>query len=183
MHELGKTRYEGIRPLVSELANYNVAILALLDGINPGRIFVNDLENPSAAYIETVEGRHLVGVSIRDTFTSALQTHFDANMPDWGIAVTVDPDSWVNSLANIFHPRPVRQMTRRHYVCTKLAYTNWRERLPDGFVVRPIDSNLLDNEALDIPDHILNWIKYNWGTRAHYEQYGFGFARYTSSRL
>ena len=97
--ELDKTCYERIRSLVTELAAYNVAIPALLDGINPGRVFVDDRDHPQAAYLDTVEGRHLVGDAANDAFIAALQVHFTAHMPSWGIDVTVPSDAWVERLA------------------------------------------------------------------------------------
>jgi RimJ/RimL family protein N-acetyltransferase len=55
-----------------------------------------------------------------------------------------------------------------------LQYTDWRERIPDGFAVRRVDDALLDAADNDIPDHIFSWIEWNWESRENYRNRGFG---------
>ncbi|MBZ0299778.1 MAG: GNAT family N-acetyltransferase [Anaerolineae bacterium] len=181
-HELDVRRYEEVRPLFDELAAYYVSIPALFDGVNPGRIFVDDPTHPQAALIQSVEGYHLAGGPTNAAFIADLnlwlqETYFndDVTVEGGAFYACVHPDTWAQHMADIFAPRTVFIHPRRHYVCTELAYRDWREHVPSGFSVQRIDDPLLDAPELDIPGHIRSWIRYNWGSRENYRAHGFGF--------
>lgn len=182
MHELDRNHYDSVRPLVQALAAYNVSVPALLDGINPGRVFVDNPATPRAVFMETVEGHHLAGDPASDVFITQINTYLRGNfyndadtVTGGAIALCIDPPGWEQQLDALFHPRSPFALPRRHYLCTDLKYTDWREQLPDGFAVRRLDDDLLDNPAVTIPDHILSWINNNWRSRENYSRHGFGF--------
>lgn len=175
-HQMSLEQYERVRPIVSGLAAYNASIPALLDGINPGRVFVDDIEQPTAAYLETVEGNHLAGDAGNTAFVEALNGYFRTyyfSHENAYIFICMDSEAW--DKAAVFAPRTPATASRRHYVCEELVYQDWWENLPDGFSIRRIDDALLDDQTLDIPGHIRGWINNNWGSGEHYTRYGFGF--------
>ena len=180
--ELEKSKYDNVRPLFTELAAYNVSISALLEGMNPGRVFVDNADSPQAAFMKTVEGHHLVGDPNNIAFINAINADFQENhyhdeVTVWGddMMLCVHPDAWRDSLPALLAPREPLTLARRHYVCMALKYDNWRDHLPDSYDVRQIDNDLLDESEFSIPEHILGWINGNWGTRANYTHHGFGF--------
>jgi RimJ/RimL family protein N-acetyltransferase len=180
MIELDRSDYAKVSARFDALAAYNVSIPALLDGINPGSILVDEADHPQLVFMRTVEGNFLVG----DPQDSASVAAFNAYLCGfYNDEVTVEgrmlyldfyPDGWQEHTAALFQPRSPINNPRRHYVCTALAYTDWRERVPDGFSVRRIDDALLDDPAMDVPDHIREWIQHNWGSHDNYGQHGFG---------
>ncbi len=182
IHELDEPRYPAVRALFAALAVYNVSIPALLDGINPGTIYVDDPVNPRTALMHSVEGSFLVGDAANGSFIEAVNTDLRENHYNDAVTVAGDfmfvgvhPETWIAEIPHLFHPRMVFSQARRHYVCTALAYDQWREHVPAGFAVRRINDDLLDTAGLDVPDHIHDWISHNWGTRENYRAHGFGF--------
>ena len=176
INELDSGNYHRVRPLLRELTAYNVSISGLLNGVNPGRVFVDDPDDPQAAFIETVEGHHLSGDPTNDQFvvevSGYLQTYFEHR---YEMVLCLDPEGWKQRLDEVFTPHTYATLNRRHYVCTKLTYTNWQQALPGDFAVHRIDETLFNNQTLEIPDHIQSWINNNWGTFDQYQRYGFGF--------
>ena len=60
MQELPAARLHLTRSMFEGL-DHNLAIFAIICGVNPGRIFVDDLECPQTALAITTEGTFLVG--------------------------------------------------------------------------------------------------------------------------
>ena len=185
-----ETRHYKVRPAIAELAQFNFSIPALLDGVNPGTIKVDDLDNPKSFYIHTVEGRYLAGDAAADTFIQALNAEFRERYFNDEVTVEGDAmgfvaasDRWSAKMAELCHPRTVFTVQRRHYVCTELAYSAWRERLSDGYDVRRINLDLLNSDDLEIPGHIPHWIKWNWGTCEHFMIHGFGFCTIHENKI
>jgi RimJ/RimL family protein N-acetyltransferase len=174
--EVDVQQYAAIRPLVQELAAYNVSIPALLDSNNPGRVFADDSVTPQVVFLETVEGFFLAGQPENDTFYPQFNQHIQATYhPEMVFGVETSPAKWQEKFSDLFAPRTIVNQARRHYVCTALRYTDWQQNLADGFSVRRIDADLLDNPNLTIPEHIPGWIHNNWGSREQYLRLGFGF--------
>ncbi len=182
IHKLKPQDYDKVRPLFAGLAPYNGALSALLDGINSGWVLADNVDNPTSAFACSVEGHFLAGDPQNDAFVAAANTYLVENhfndeptVSGEAIELRLDSKSWQDKVSALFHPREVLLLPRRHYVCTELKYSDWRERVPDGFTVRPVDDALLDNSDVDIPNHIFAWIKWNWGSRESYRQHGFGY--------
>ena len=64
MIELDRSDYPKVSARFDALAAYNVCIPALLDGINPGSILVDDVDVPQVIFMRTVEGNFLVGKAV-----------------------------------------------------------------------------------------------------------------------
>ena len=182
LYELDKTDYAKVRSLFAELDAYNFTLGAVLDGISPGRILADDPDHPRSALAYTPEGAHLAGDSSNIDFVAAVNAYLvekfyndEPTVDGEMINLCCHPESWLEQMPALLAPREPLILLGYHYVCAELKYTHWREHLPPGFAVRRIDAELLQTPGLDIPDHILEWINDNWGTREHFLQYGFGF--------
>lgn len=174
LYELDQSAYEKVRPLYREL-DFHLCCLAVLDGINPGRVFVDDPAEPKSSFMLSPEGCYLAGAEDNAAFNQALNEGFFSGRfftwPDAVFYIVVSSDAWIEQVKLIFAPRPPLFLARRHYVCRKLAF-DWRDYVPDGFTVQPITETLLNHAQ--IPDHILEWISNNWGSRDYFLQQGFG---------
>ena len=60
LHELTPHQFAGVRPLFAGF-DYSLSLQAAIEGVNPGRIFVDDVENPRTGLALTVEGYLLAG--------------------------------------------------------------------------------------------------------------------------
>ena len=174
LYELDKTDYGKVKPLFLPL-EFQLAGLAVLDGMNPGKCFVDDLAAPRTAFMLSPEGCYLAGDPHNPDFNhglrQAISSWKDVQAVDFALA---SPD-WANTLADIFSPRIPIEIARRHYVCTDLAI-NWRDHVPKGFTVSRITRELLRRHGLKIPDHVYVWIQNNWGSKSWFLEHGFAFA-------
>jgi RimJ/RimL family protein N-acetyltransferase len=177
IYELNKASYEKVRPLFRAL-EYHLTSAAVLDGNNPGRVFVDHLDNPRTAFMFSPEGCYLAGNPDNDAFNRALNnaiytgTVFGEKVE--ALFFVCHPESWRAQLAVVLDPRQPIKMARRHYVCREVKY-DWRANTPDGFTVHCIDESLLNRPGMRIPDHLRNWMRNNWGSASDFLERGFGF--------
>jgi RimJ/RimL family protein N-acetyltransferase len=177
---LEENQYERARPLFQNL-HYQLAVESMLDGTNPGWIYVDDEEDPCCAWMVNSEGFYLAGDPSNKEFNAWMEKWFENYVrhgnQDWEsetvLLFDISSDDWVSSFPDIFSLRPPLEVNRMHYICTDVA-VDWRALLPRGFSVHRIDEHILDNDALEIPDHLGFWVKMNWGTPAYFLEHGFG---------
>jgi RimJ/RimL family protein N-acetyltransferase len=174
--ELERIDYPKARVLYREL-EFHLTSFAVLDGMNPGRVFVEDPAAPKSSFMISPEGSYLAGTPDNEKFNSALNEALFSgalfDRKDTWLYFILSSDGWIDQLGSICAPRSPLAVARRHYVCRHLVL-DWRNRIPDGFTVRPIDGTLLSETSLEIPEHILEWIQNNWGSTADFLQRGFG---------
>ena len=178
IYTLDKAEYEKVRPLFRVL-EFHLTSAAVLDGNNPGLVFVDDPARPQSAFMFSPEGCYLAGNSDHDAFNRALNEALHGKRlfdePIEALCFICASESWEKQLVAVLYPHRPVQIPRRHYICRKLNY-DWRASVPAGFAVHRIDEALLNRPGLEIPAHIKGWIENNWGTTADFMQRGFGFA-------
>lgn len=69
--ELKKNNYYKVKDMFNEL-EYNLSMYATINNLNPGRIFVDDENNPTTAVVISVEGIYLGGNPKNDNFFKEL---------------------------------------------------------------------------------------------------------------
>jgi len=182
IHELKKRDYSKVLPLYKEL-EWNLFTRAVAEGTSPGRVYVDCVEDPRTAFMCTVEGYYLAGDDGNDEFNTSLNKLIlnrifsgDAVRKDeTDVAIGFHPNSWSDKMVTIFQGRTPLTTARRHYVCTELLVDIWKDRVPDGFQISRIDEDLLKKPQLEIPEHVTDWMKTNWGSISGFMKKGFGF--------
>jgi RimJ/RimL family protein N-acetyltransferase len=190
MHELKKRDYEKVRRLFKEL-ELNLIISAVIEGTSPGRVYVDRVEDPGTAFMCTVEGYYLAGHDKNDEFNTSLnklifERIFAGDTPrkdETDLAIGFHPDSWKEKMPIIFKGRIPLTTARRHYVCTELKVERWRDHIPEGFQVQRLDDRLLRTPHLEIPEHVTDWMKTNWGDISDFMNKGFGFCTLHNKRV
>jgi len=123
------------------------------------------------------EGCYLVGnpriARFNRAFNQALGTGelFDRDVSV--LFLVVYPKGWRDQFASLVAPRPFQAVERYHYVCRSVQH-DWRAALPEDCRVRPIDRAQLAEQGEALPDHILGWMKGNWGSAEAFLRHGFG---------
>jgi RimJ/RimL family protein N-acetyltransferase len=182
IHELKKRDYQKALPLFKEL-DWNLITSAVIKGTSPGRIYVDRVKDPRTAFMCTVEGYYLVGYDSNDAFNTSLNRLIfgrifagDTVMKgETDVAIGFHPDSWRDKMPIIFHGRLPLTTARRHYICTELRADHWEDQIPKGFQVKRIDKHLLQTPGLEIPEHLTDWMKTNWGSIDSFLHNGFAF--------
>lgn len=158
MIELKPIEFETARPLFRELAELHLFATAVLNHDLPGRIYVDDINQPKSGFMSTKELQFLAGDPDNDAFNAALkqvfqETIFKGNAPEATldeIDLTFVGDSWLHRLENLFGdwrwpPIPDRAY---HYLCQQQRL-NWRTLLPPGNEIRPLDTTLIATQPTD----------------------------------
>lgn len=185
IHELDLNDYETARPLFQGL-EYNLVVLSVIEGMNPGRIYADDRNEPKSAFLCSAEGYYLAGVATNDAFNTALHRLIvdrifagDTVRPgDDQIDLRFYPGTWEEALSVVLQGKPPLQHQRRHYICRE-RWVNWQAQIPEGFTVRRVDEELLARPGIGVPNSALNRyavdkMKANWGSIEDFMERGFG---------
>jgi RimJ/RimL family protein N-acetyltransferase len=177
IYELKESEFEETRPLFRPLAEQPFCT-AVLAGIHPGRVFVDDPDQPRTACVTREDSWcFLAGDPGNDDFNRALNQAIYSRevigeeVP--ALLFTCHPEGWHGPLATILHPRQPIPMPRRHYVGYEVKY-DWRAALQEGFVVHPMDETLLTHPGLTVPDEVKETIE-KWRSPASTRFSDFGF--------
>ena len=177
IHELQPPETLRVSALFAPMA-FHASCAAVLDGTNPGRVLVDDLQHPAAAFVLSPEAAYLAGDADAAAFGQALRTRACdpefLGMALWHLVWIVSSPSWVEWLRVLAGQDRLRTLARRHYVCDVGARLQ-PVATPAGAVLRNIDAALLDGDVA-VPEHVQGWIRNNWGSRQHYLAAGFGVA-------
>jgi len=127
---------------------------AVLEGRSPGRVFVDDLHNPTAAFIWTRWGYfYLAGEARHDEFNRALHERLCEELLPQSVALgerwpVLYPSSeaWGEKIGLLLGYRTYQKLYRRSYALNLATFAkqrDWRERVPPGFYMRRVDEDLL----------------------------------------
>jgi RimJ/RimL family protein N-acetyltransferase len=157
---------------------------SVLEGIYPGKVFVDDPDNPKSALLTTfIEDPNrgiwgfLAGIPEDKGFNHALNASiFNRIVVPPGspaLLLTCDPDDWDGRMPVVMAPRPPIWMPRWHFTSRQLSF-DWQSALPEGFAVEPMESSLLERANLEVPDDVRTTIE-KWLSVEHpnFQDYGF----------
>jgi RimJ/RimL family protein N-acetyltransferase len=179
--ELKPADYEVVRSLFQGF-DYSLSIHAAIEGNNPGRIFVDDPEQPHTALALTVEGTLLAGNFENPTTNEDLSRLFEERIftgevfveEDWSMTLAVYPEAWEAKLIELIPTHRAFVLPHYHYLCREVRF-DWRRHLPKGYSVHRIDQDLLGDPALAIPEDIFDLIQRRWGGLDRFVTKGAGF--------
>jgi len=177
--EPARSQYGNLRFLAVDLADQGMA-LSVLAGIRPGTVLVDDAESPGVLFIGAPEGAfawaYLVGRPDRPMFNAALRHWLFAEK---GLGEEVSflflactRGDWSEGLAELLSPRVPIPDRRLHYECA-CPPSEWRDRIPPGYDVRPLDREVTDS-GIELPSSVEDWMRYNYGSGDAFLDHGVG---------
>ncbi len=179
--ELKKKEYPKVRSLFNAL-DYQLTIAAVIDGSSPGRIIADNPKAPTSAFICSVEGYYLAGDPQNGMFNQGLRDYILTTIfagdtvreNDDDLVLCIHPEDWQTKFDTLFPTRPPLQLPRLYYTCTEVKI-DWQKKIPTGFSIHQLEPTFLGKKNIVIPDHILNWMRINWGSIDAFWKQGFGF--------
>jgi RimJ/RimL family protein N-acetyltransferase len=161
---------------------------AVIQGINPGRIYLDDLTSPGAAVVWLPSGYIFLGGDIESKgIESDLAELLEKQLVpeshalgNRGFVLTVDSERWEPRLDAVLNERSLVKIYRRPFRFNLLRFQKWRdwkERLPEGFSIQRIDAGLAKQPDLQAE------IRSTWGNPEDFLRHGFGFAALRGSEL
>lgn len=182
--ELSKNEYHKIRSLIKGQEDINVTINSIIDKNNRGKIYVDNLDKPRVAIIWAIGCMYyIIGDTDNEDFNSSLDT-FITNVlgPDslaicggthFGITICQDENKWTRNLNAIFNYRNPYKEYRYYYVFDKNKYKNYENDLPEGYIIKRIDKDIINN---DLENLIVNDILGDfWISVDNFLDKGIGF--------
>lgn len=172
LYELPFTEFARVAPLYAEAPFDQPCYDSAFAGIQPARIFVDDVDAPTAALLCRSYEYYPAGAvapALRQFIAEAPAAAdvfgvFYGYVPlnaAWQAALLADAPYEIIGRCN-FQWQPGTPVP------------DWRAQVPESGRVVPVDRALaeqLDRECYPVP-----FIRYDWGNYAAYEQHGFGFA-------
>ena len=180
LHQLEFEQYDTVSPLLQDL-DFHLAIEAVLRGIVPGEVYVDDPAAPRSALVR-VENRFYLGGSPQNGgFNQGLRGLFieeiypQARAGDELMFVLYYPSpGWEARIIDLLGDKhPLRDM-RQYYACSEPA-VDWRSVIEPGFVLRPVDRELLESDRLTNIDELRDEVRSESPTIEHYLSHRFGF--------
>ena len=183
LQELQPNEYERARPLFQGF-DYSLSIHAAIEGNNPGRIFVDDVDRPRTALALTIEGYLLAGEHDNPATNEALHRLLRERIftgevfvnGDWSMSLAVHPETWEAKMPALIPTHEVEKLKRYHYLCRAVKF-DWRAHVPDGYTVRRVDGGLLANSEIAFTDALREWIdiEETWRTVENFLTRGTSF--------
>jgi RimJ/RimL family protein N-acetyltransferase len=164
IYQLPGAQFATIAPLFRQLTRTQPMCTAVLEGIYPGKVYVNDPTEPRTALLTTyIESEangiwcFLAGDPDDHAFTQALNRGiFSKQLVAKDVPVlffTCDPDDWGGQMDVVFAPLPPIWFQRYHFVGRQVHF-NWRAALPTGFSVERISADLRQRSGLRLPEDV-----------------------------
>lgn len=153
MDELSFPQFSLFEPLLDGLPN-PVLPRGVVEGFNPGRVFVDDRSQPRAGLVWLACGYlYLAGDPAR-VDPAGLENLLNGDLaPAWraggetGYILVPGTPGWVGCLEGLLGEQPHAHIFRRAFTFNPegfAALADWPERIPDGFELRRVDSALVE---------------------------------------
>ncbi|MBN2147368.1 MAG: GNAT family N-acetyltransferase [Anaerolineales bacterium] len=173
-----------LRPLFAHFTRTQPMCAAVLEGIYPGKLYVDDLAQPRSALLTTfIESEahgawgYLAGDPANDLFNHALNAAIFSRqvvpIDSPVLLLTCDPDDWGGQLDAVFAPRPPIWFPRYHFICRQVRF-DWRSALPAGFTVERITPDLAAIPGVHLPEDVAATLaKWQSITDSRFIDFGF----------
>lgn len=167
MFKLKSKEFSKIAHLIK--SKNELSVFSVINGVMPGEIFVNNIDNPTVTLIKTCECNLIAGDSNDVVFNSEISSELDF----WD-QLTPDTSEWIDIIPTIHKNPYVRKYKRRHYILSIDDFTECNMTLIDGFVIEKVDIGLLRQNSYENSEKLLEWVE-NWGDDAMFQKYGTGY--------
>ena len=180
LHELEKSDFEKGRSLVWQLP-LACAVEATLDGTCPGRVWVNDINVPSAAIVETPEGHYVIGNAQDASFNRSLAKFVEATVSPggrgegwWWFYLRCTTEGWAETMREVLPAERAVEKPREFYVCEKVGI-DLRRELPTGFDLVQVDEGFFACEDVKNIENIRRRARSSFGSCELFLEKGFAF--------
>lgn len=149
MHKLNKNDYFRVAPIFSQVVNSKPVIFAVIEGNVDGRIYVDNIESPKTAFVMLFDTLFFSGQKnlkfCQEAFDLLTTEIFPTMNEDYFDCYCLS-DALREEIERIFSSKITGRPVRKTWVLNEKAfqqYSNWRDRLPDGFNMEIIDEKFI----------------------------------------
>lgn len=183
--ELNKNDFYRCNSLINQQGQ--IEVKAVIEGINPGRIFVDNITSPSSGlvWLGNNDGFFFIGNEENEVFTNEINNFIDAVIkPDakkvglnWFEGMGNQP-RWNKVIEKVFEHRKLESWNQRVYTLQKENYqANYEATLEQGYIVRNINKTLYENISNDINniEFLHSQILKSWSSPDEFFNKGIGY--------
>jgi len=176
--ELNKQDYYKIKHLTDNC--YNIEVRAVVNGNNPGEIYVDHPTEPTAAliWIQGQGGFQIIGDAQSQSFLTGLENYIRVHLEpklkmrniNW-VEIGADPDHWDRAIQAIFNKRNISSDIQHVFGATGRS-------LPvedSEVIIQRIDRDLLMSGRLENHSFLENKILRFWNSTDSFSKLGFGY--------
>lgn len=175
MIELIHSEFSHVIPLLHQNNVHCTFAYAVVEGIQPGRIYTDHRENPGSCLIRCSSGKYLVaGAADNKAFNSFL-SDFLLNKENHSSYFDLYSSSqdWIVIVYEILGDRAAK-LTRKLYHWNHektVSPSDWKAALPEGYQLKKMDEALFEKYAKEMDPSYLDL----WGSGENFMAKGFGF--------
>ncbi|OCA87932.1 acetyltransferase [Bacillus sp. FJAT-27225] len=178
--ELQQHNFDKCQPLLNPAGQLEAK--AVVSGINPGRIFVDNPDNPESGliWLGNNDGFIFIGNEKNDQFNSHLHSFLtDTIIPgarkaglEWFEGMGNHP-GWNQTIETVFENRKLGTWEQLVYKIDKLPET--AISLPGGYKIEPINNALYNSDNIKNIDFLHSKIRSFWPTPQQFFKNGLGY--------
>ncbi|WP_212949290.1 GNAT family N-acetyltransferase [Paenibacillus cookii] len=187
--ELNKQDFCKIRHITDQCQN--VEVRAIVNGNNPGRVYVDDSTEPTAAliWIQGQKGFQIVGNVHSQSFLADLEgyirQHIEPKLKKLNIhsvEIGAEMNIWVEAIPRIFQSRSIS--SDHQHVFRLTGNSKPIVAVDHGITVRRIDRDLWDSRRLTNHSFLEKKILHFWDSMDSFLHHGFGYlAEYNNTMV
>lgn len=184
IYEIEKANFHSIYRLLDDSMD-NIEIKAVIEGTNPGWIFVDSIESPRTTMVwsKGIEGFYFVGDKNNPQFNNHINDFIDKEIEARAIKENLncfefsgETEEWCSLLEEIFKNRQLNKSRQYIYKFKSDSWKGYKKRkLKDGFILRKIDKKLLMDENIENLEYITSEILRWWDSCDDYLEKTFGY--------
>ncbi len=179
--ELNFDKFHIGRKLFSKLEETDLSITSVFENNYFGRLFVDNPNNPSSAFMELGRRTFLfVGSEKNTSFNESVNKEIYEKIIPQKMSEYVSKfcyfifdENWLDVIPKIF--LDCTKETRKYYVFDKLKIKNWKDLLPESYSIHKTDADFLERKEVRDSRLTIKWINEIYGSEERFLQRSHGF--------
>ena len=167
LEELEERDFHKVKYLFSKRAFINCIRSHLERTPIPKQVFVNDTKNPQTAVIVVIPRLFFGGRADNEEFNKELRTLLYEELvlkfkekKFLEIDCYISNDVWEEGVKSVLKdPSPY---SRYYYEIKEVKLKNWRDLIPEGYSIEPVDLTVIEKNYLKNYDWLIEEIEENW---------------------
>lgn len=153
MIEIEPSWNPGLAPLFAGIRHNIPVVYSVLEGNSPGRVFVDDAAAPRLALVYPRDAYVYLAGDPRspalDGLPALLFAEILPGMVEKELVLFAFSDDLFAAMEEVLRPKGMKRIWRKTFRFAPQRFSalpGWRERVPEGFTLRPIDDELAARE-------------------------------------
>jgi GNAT superfamily N-acetyltransferase len=170
LHKIEQKDAEKLCPMLGELADMHLNLIALLEGTALGQMYADDAVHPRSVYLISGDAHYLAGEPENPAFNAAV----NAVLPrDTYFVLFCDLKRWAEALDVVLKDTYCVRAARHYYALRQLNMADWQARLPAAYTLQRVDASLLAQDLTN-RDAVIDSMLDAWLSVDTFLAHGFG---------